>query len=101
MMVVAVVVLAVGAVSLVLIRALNSLTEAYDKLTGRPRRRRETAWLRSRDIERLDLQRERGNPSARLSAVDFILVISVVVPVVLFEFWFFLYASDPIPKWAF
>jgi hypothetical protein len=101
MLVVAVVVVAVGVLSLALVRVLNSLTHAYDRLTGRPRRRRETAWLRSRDVERLDLQKERGASAARLSPVDVILVLSVVVPFVAFEIWFFFYASDPIPKWAF
>jgi hypothetical protein len=42
-----------------------------------------------------------GASLARLSPVDVILVVSVVVPFVLFEIWFFFYASDPIPKWAF
>jgi hypothetical protein len=101
MLVVAVVVISFGFVSLALVRILNSLTYRYDHLTGRPRRRRETAWLRSRDIERLDFQRQRGGSAARLSAVDYILVVSAVVPVVAFELWFFLYATDPIPKWAF
>ena len=101
MLVVAVILVTIGALSLVLIRMLNSLTHAYNRLTGRPVRRRETSWLRSRDIERLDLQRERGAPEVRLTAVDFILVASVVVPIVGFEIWFFVYASDPIPKWAF
>jgi len=101
MLVVAVVVLTIAALSLALIRVLNSLSAAYDRLTGRPKRRRETSWLRSRDVERLDFQKQRGAPAARLSPVDIILVVSVVVPVVLFEFWFFFYASDPIPKWAF
>jgi hypothetical protein len=101
MLVVAVILVTIGVLSLVLIRALNSLTQAYDRLTGRPSRRREASWLRSRDVERLDLQKERGAPEARPSAVDIILVVSVVVPFVAFEIWFFFYASDPIPKWAF
>lgn len=101
MLVVAVVVLTVGALSLGLIRVLNSLTDAYDRLTGRARGRRETSWLRSRDVERLDFQRQRDAPATRPSAVDIILVLSVVVPFVLFEVWFLLWASDPIPKWAF
>ena len=81
MLVVTVVVLTVGMISLVLIKVLNSLTVAYDELTGRPIRRRETAWLRSRDVERLDFQRQRGAPAARVSAVDIVLVLSVVVPI--------------------
>jgi len=101
MLVVAVVVVTVGALSLLLVRLLNSLTYEYDRLTGRPRRRREASWLRSRDVERLDLQRSRSAPDARLTPVDIILVLSVVLPFVAFEIWFFLYASDPIPKWAF
>lgn len=101
MLVVAVVVLTIGALSLTLIRVLNSLSQAYERLMGRPSRRREASWLRGRDVERLEFQRERGAPAARLSALDVILVVSAVVPFIAFEVWFFFFASDPIPKWAF
>ncbi len=101
MLVVAVVVVTVAVLSMLLVTALNSLVHTYNKLTGRPNRRREAAWLRSRDIERLAFQKQRAAPEVRLSPVDVILVVSVVLPVVAFEVWFFLYASDPIPKWAF
>jgi hypothetical protein len=101
MLVVAVVVVVFAVISFLLLGLLNTLSETYDRMVGRPKRRKETAWLRSRDIERLDYQRERGAQTARLTVVDVILVLSVVVPIVVFEIWFFVYASDPIPKWAF
>jgi hypothetical protein len=84
---------ALVAFSLVLVKALSVLGERYDKLIGRPRGAREAApWLRS-------LRGERPGERSRqlgLSALERVLVISVVIAVAAFEAWFFFFSGSPI-----
>ena len=90
---VVVVVLAVSGLTLTLL--LGRLSAKYDELTGRPAAARQTSpWLRSMRGEREDIaRRTRG-----ISAVERIVVISVVACVIAFEIWFFFFAGSPIPK---
>lgn len=89
----AVVGLTMVAISLSLVKVLGYLGATYDQLVGRrPAVRRHTAWLRSMSGER---PHEQG-VEYRLSALDIILVTSVVLAVVAFEIWFFFYSGSPI-----
>ncbi len=79
--------------SYVLVRVLARLGAAYDRLTGRrPAIRQHVPWLRSMRGER---PHEQGD-SYRLSALDVVLVASVVVAVAAFEVWFFFFSGSPI-----
>ncbi len=91
---------AVGAVagslavfSIGLVRALSLLSDRYDRLAGRPRGPREPApWLRS-------LRGERAQEKSRqlgLTALERILVLSVVLVVAAFEVWFFFLSGSPL-----
>lgn len=82
-----------GALSLLLVRALGRLGSAYDRLTGRqPQTRQHTPWLRSMRGER---PHEVG-VEYTLSALEKVLVLTVVVAVVAFEVWFFFLSGSPI-----
>jgi hypothetical protein len=79
--------------SLALVRVLGFLGRTYDRMVGRPpSARTHTPWLRSMRGER---PREQG-PEYRLSALDYVLVISVIVAAAAFEIWFFFFSSSPI-----
>jgi hypothetical protein len=81
------------ATSLLLVRLLAALGGLYDRLTGRPpQARRHVAWLRSMRGER---PREQG-AQYRLSALDYIMIGSVIVLAAAFEIWFFFYSSSPL-----
>lgn len=81
------------ATSLLLVRLLALLGGAYDRLTGRPpQARRHVPWLRSMRGER---PHERG-AEYRLSALDYLMIGSVVLLVAAFEVWFFFYSGSPI-----
>lgn len=89
----AVVGVSMGAISLALVQLLARLSAVYDRLVGRPpQTRRHVPWMRSMRGER---PHERG-AEYRLSALEKILVASVVLVVVAFEIWFFFYSSSPI-----
>lgn len=82
-----------GAVAFLLVRVLAWLNRAYDRLTGRPPQvRTHTPWLRSL---RGDRPREAG-VHYELSALDYILITSVIVAALAFEIWFFFFSSSPI-----
>lgn len=82
-----------AAISLTLVVALGRMGAVYDQLVGRkPQVRQHTPWLRSMRGER---PHEQG-AEYRLSALEVILVISVVAAVVAFEIWFFFYSGSPI-----
>jgi hypothetical protein len=67
----------------------------YDELTGRSQEARYTSpWLRSMRGEReTDIRRKHG-----ISAVERIVVISVVAAVLAFEVWFFFFAGSSLPS---
>jgi hypothetical protein len=91
-----VVAVSMAAVSLVLMRVLGALGARYDDLTGRkPTIRRHTPWLRSMRGER---PQEMGADKVGLSALDAVLVASVVIAVLAFEVWFFFFSSSPIDQ---
>jgi hypothetical protein len=80
-------------VSIVLIRVLAAMDEAYGRVAGRKSRvRRHTPWLRSMRGERP----HEHSADDRLSPLEILLVVSVVVCVVVFEIWFFFFSSSPI-----
>jgi hypothetical protein len=67
----------------------------YDELTGRSQEARYTSpWLRSMRGEReTDVRRKHG-----ISAVERVVVISVVAAVLAFEVWFFFFAGSSLPS---
>jgi hypothetical protein len=92
-------VLAVIAVLAALVFALGWLLSVinarYDEVTGRPPAARQTSpWLRSmRDERESDVRRKYG-----ISAVERIVVASVVAAVLAFEIWFFFFAGSSLPN---
>lgn len=88
-------VIVVLAIVVFALAALLSLINAqYDKITGRPAAARHTSpWLRSmRDEPEADVRRKYG-----ISAIERIVVISVVGAVIAFEIWFFFFAGSSLP----
>lgn len=82
-----------GGLSVVLVAVLSALSERYDKLTGRPRGPREPApWMRSLRGEREAARSRRVG----LTALERILVVSVVVAVAALEVWFFFFSGSPL-----
>lgn len=78
------VVVALGAVETALVLLVNRVSDAYDKLVGRPQKGRRTSpWLRSLGGERQEAERDRRG----VSAVERIAVVSVVACVLAFELW--------------
>jgi hypothetical protein len=67
----------------------------YDELTGRSQEARYTSpWLRSMRGEReTDIRRKHG-----ISAVERVVVISVVGAILAFEVWFFFFAGSSLPN---
>jgi hypothetical protein len=67
----------------------------YDELTGRSQEARYTSpWLRSMRGEReVDIRRKHG-----ISAVERVVVVSVVGAVLAFEVWFFFFAGSSLPN---
>jgi hypothetical protein len=82
-----------GAISFGLVKVLHALGAAYDRLTGHtPTIRAHTPWLRSmRDGRPQETGRETG-----LSALDVVLVGSVLLAAIAFEIWFFFFSESPI-----
>jgi len=90
---VVVIVLAGSAILLTL--ALSWLSARYDDVTGRPPAARRTSpWLRSMRGEREELTRRKHG----ISAIERLVVISVVACVVAFEIWFFFFAGSSLPQ---
>jgi hypothetical protein len=85
-------------VAVVLVDALLDegwLSTRYDELTGRPPEARRTSpWLRSMRGEREEFVRRRH----RVSAVERLVVLSVVACVLTLEFWFFFLAGSSLPQ---
>ena len=79
--------------SLLLVRLLGILGERHDRLIGLPPApRRQQPWMRSLSGERTSEQRRR----ARVSALDVVLVATVVVAAAVFEVWFFFFSGASI-----
>jgi hypothetical protein len=74
---------------------LGNINAAYDDLTGRPHKHRQTSpWLRSMRGEREhDLRQQAG-----ISPVERMVVISVVLAALAFEVWFFFFAGSSLPN---
>ncbi len=77
---------------ILLVWILAHLTAAYDELTGRRQGRRTAPWLRSMRGEREDFDQQRRS----LGAMEYVLVVAVVLGVVAFEAWFFFFSGSPI-----
>ncbi len=89
------VILVFGASAIGLAWALAWISARYDDLTGRPQSARRTSpWLRSMRGEREQEARRR----AGVSAVERVVITSVVAAVLAFEFWFFFFADGGIPS---
>jgi hypothetical protein len=89
------VILVFGASSIGLAWLLALISARYDDLTGRPRSARRTSpWLRSMRGEREQEARRRSG----VSAVERVVITSVVAAVLAFECWFFLFADGGIPS---
>src|SRR5215216_5982434 len=87
------VVAVMGATSIALIKLLGALGEKHDRLLGLPPApRRQQPWLRSLSGERTRDQRRRE----RVSALDVVLVATVVAAAVVFEVWFFFFSGSSI-----
>jgi hypothetical protein len=67
----------------------------YDEVTGRPAEARQTSpWLRSmRDERESDARRKYG-----ISAIERVVVVSVVGAALAFEIWFFFFAGSSLPN---
>jgi hypothetical protein len=74
-------------VTFVLYRILAWLNARYNAAIGRTMPRRQAAWLKPMSGERRSLETRKP-----LSAVERIVVVSVVVAVLAFEVWFFFFA---------
>ena len=86
-----VVVITLAALELALTFALTHLSATYDELAGRPLEARRTSpWLRSMRGEREEFARRRHG----ISAVERIVVLSVVAATLALEYWFFFVAGS-------
>jgi hypothetical protein len=82
-----------GAISFALVRLLRVLGNAYDRLTGRtPTIRAHTPWLRSMR----DGRPHESGADTRISALDAVLVTSVLLAIAAFEIWFFFLSPSSI-----
>ena len=89
-----VVVVVLGALEIALAVLVTRVSDAYDKLTGRPQKaRRTTPWLRSLGGERQKAEPERYG----VSAVERVAIISVVLCVLAFELWWLLLPRSALP----
>jgi hypothetical protein len=80
------------AFSFVIYQALKRLSHAYREATGTlPTVRTHAPWLRSLRGERPDYI-----AAARVSGAERIVVVSVIVAAVIFEFWFFFLSGSSI-----
>jgi hypothetical protein len=74
---------------------LSQINGAYDDLAGRPAEARRTSpWLRSMRDEREEHVREKFG----ISAIERVVVVTVVIGVLAFEVWFFFFAGSSLPN---
>ena len=78
-----------------LLAVLNLINNAYDKLTGRKHRKRQSPWMRSLRGEREDFK---DPDREQLSAVERVAIGMVLVAVIAFEIWFFFFSSSSIDQ---
>ncbi len=84
-------------ISLILMRVLSTLGDAYNRLTGASSTvRKHVPWLRSMRGEREEGYE--GDPRPQMTLLERVLVVMVVLAVVAFEIWFFFYSSSPIDQ---
>jgi magnesium-transporting ATPase (P-type) len=89
------VVVVLAALVFLLAFILTWLNGKYDEITGRPPAARQTSpWLRSMRDERSHDVREKYG----ISAVERVVVITVVAAVLAFEVWFFFFAGSSLPN---
>jgi hypothetical protein len=69
--------------------------DAFDQLTHREHRKRQSPWLRSLRGEREDFHDPERD---QLSAVERVAVGMVLIVVIAFELWFFFFSSSPIDQ---
>ena len=82
-----------GATSFGLVKLLGVLGERHDRLLGLPPGpRRQQPWLRSLSGERIREQRRRQG----ISALDVVLVGTVLAAALVFEVWFFFFSGSSI-----
>jgi hypothetical protein len=87
------VVAVMAATSFLLLRLLGVLGARHDRLAGLPPpKRRQQPWMRSLSGERVSEQRLRE----KVTALDAVLVGTVVVAAVAFEVWFFFFSGSSI-----
>lgn len=92
---IAVAAISLGVLSYALVKLLAWLDAVYGRMTGHPTTvRRHVPWLRSMRGERPHHHKH----ARELSALEVILITTVVVAVALFEVWFFFYSSSPIDQ---
>jgi hypothetical protein len=82
-------------ISVLLVKALRFLGDAYDKLMGIQGRERQSPWLRSLRGEREDLHDPERD---RMSPIELVMVASVLIAFIAFEVWFFFFSSSPIDQ---
>jgi hypothetical protein len=88
-----VVIAVMGATSFALVKLLGALGERHDRLLGLPpAKRRQQPWMRSLSGERASEQRRR----AHVSALDVVLVGTVLIAALAFEVWFFFFSGSSI-----
>lgn len=84
------------AVGLACIQLLAALGERYERVSGVKRSvHRQLPWLRSMRGER---PHDPHGSGPALTALDYVLVLVVIVCMVAFEIWFFFYSSSPIDQ---
>ena len=90
---VAVVAVTLAIFSVVLVKVLSTLGGVHDRLIGRrPGPREPAPWMRSLRGDRAgERDRDLG-----LTALERVLVVSVVIAVVAFEVWFFFFSGSPL-----
>jgi hypothetical protein len=92
---IAVAAISLGVLSYALVKLLAWLDAVYGRVTGHPTTvRRHVPWLRSMRGERPHKHKH----ARELSALEVILITTVVIAVAIFEVWFFFYSSSPIDQ---
>ena len=91
---VALVVVVLAIVELGLLMVLGWANVRYDEAVGRPPRRARYPWLSSMRGERQEVIIQRQGASA----VERIVMVSVVAGALVFEFWFFFLAGSSLPN---
>jgi hypothetical protein len=91
-----VVLISLGVLMYICLRALAWLSTRYDHVTGRPPLPRQPApWLLSMSADAV----KPGRPGRRdVNAVEGIVILTVVVAFVAFEVWFFFFAKGAVPS---